>query len=197
MPSPPAPDPAVPAAPRAVTVLSVATRGPHSGLIVAVPEAEPAVARHRERLDGTAPLGVPAHITVLFPFLAPGRIHPSVLVELEHLFAAVGRFSFRLERTDWFGEDVLWLAPADPVPFRALTLRVYEAFPACPPFEGEFDEIIPHLTVGHGHPVDDLRAAEAAVQEHLPIEAHATAVSLMTQRTPGGRWTRAASFTLG
>ena len=187
----------MPAAARRVTVLIVASPGPHSGLIVEVPEAEPAVARHRERLDATAPLGVPAHITVLFPFLPPGRIHPSVLAELEHLFAAAGRFSFRLERTGWFGEDVLWLAPADPGPFRTLTLSVYEAFPGYPPFEGEFDEIVPHLTVGHGHRVDDLRAAETAVREHLPIEAHATAVSLMTQRSPGGRWARATAFHLG
>ena len=37
--------------------------GPHSALIVEVPAAEPAVARHRERLDSSAPLGIPAHIT--------------------------------------------------------------------------------------------------------------------------------------
>ena len=37
---------------------------PHSGLIVEVPEAEPAVARLRDRLDASSPLGIPAHITV-------------------------------------------------------------------------------------------------------------------------------------
>jgi len=42
----------------------VTSPGPHSGLIVQVPEAEPAVARLRERLDASAPLGIPAHITV-------------------------------------------------------------------------------------------------------------------------------------
>jgi hypothetical protein len=44
--------------------MAVTSPGPHSGLIVQVPEAEPAVARLRERLDASAPLGIPAHITV-------------------------------------------------------------------------------------------------------------------------------------
>jgi hypothetical protein len=56
--------------------------GPRSALIVEVPAAEPAVARHRERLDSSAPLGVPAHITVLYPFLPPGAIGPAVLGDL-------------------------------------------------------------------------------------------------------------------
>ena len=40
----------------------------HSALLVAIPSAEPAVARHRDRFDSSAPRGVPAHITVLFPW---------------------------------------------------------------------------------------------------------------------------------
>jgi len=44
----------------------MASPGPQSALIVEVREAEPAVARRRNRLDASAPLGVPAHITVLY-----------------------------------------------------------------------------------------------------------------------------------
>jgi 2'-5' RNA ligase len=141
-------------------------------------------------------MGVPAHITVLYPFMAPGVIGPLVLAELGRLFAAVSRFGFRLDHTDWFGEDVLWLAPRDPGPFRALTEAVYLAFPAYPPFERQFSDVVPHLTVGNGHPVTDLRAAEESVRTHLPIDGHATAVTLITQGAAGGRWTRAATFPL-
>jgi hypothetical protein len=42
-----------------------------SALIIEVPEAEAAVQRHRQRLDANAPLGIPAHITVLAPFMPP------------------------------------------------------------------------------------------------------------------------------
>ena len=176
--------------------MAVTSLGPHSGLILEIPEAEPAVARLRERLDASAPLGIPAHITVLFPFVPPGTIDPAVLAELTHLFAAVSRFRFRLDHTDWFGDEVLWLGPRDPGPFRALTEAVHRAFPAFPPFEGQFSDVIPHLTVGKGHPVTDLRAAEESVQVHLPIEGHATEVALVTQQSAGGRWIKAATFAL-
>jgi hypothetical protein len=169
---------------------------PQSALIVAVPEAEPAVREHREQLDASARLGVPAHITVLFPFMPPGMIGAAVLTRLENLFAAVSGFRIRLDRTGWFGDDVLWLAPHDPAPFRALTKAVCEAFPAYPPYGGQFSEVVPHLTVGDRQPAADLRAAEEPVRAHLPIEARATAVTLMTQRSAGGRWAGTAVFAL-
>jgi 2'-5' RNA ligase len=165
-------------------------------LIVEVPEAEPAVLQFRERLDASAMFGVPAHITVLFPFMPPHAIDAAVLAELEQLFAGAHRFSVRLDHTDWFGDEVLWLAPQDPAPFRALTKRVHAAFPAFPPFEGQFDDVVPHLTVGDRQPLSDLRAAEAAVQAHLPVQARVTAVTLITKPAAGGRWSRTASFSL-
>jgi hypothetical protein len=175
----------------------VAGSGLESALIVEVPEAEAAVGQWREHLDeNAAALGVPAHVTVLAPFLARGKIGPPVLGSLGRLFGAVPRFRFRLVRTAWFGDQVLWLAPEDDGPFRALTERAYAAFPACPPFGGVFDEVIPHLTVGLGQPLAELRAAEESVGPQLPIEAAATAVTLMAGPVSGGRWSRVARFPL-
>jgi 2'-5' RNA ligase len=175
---------------------AVARPDPQSVLIVEVPEAEAAVARHRERLDANAPLGIPAHFTVLFPFMPPEAIGSPALGQLERLFATFRGFRFQLARTAWFGDEVLWLAPGDPAPFRALTDRVHEAFPAFPPFEGRYRDVVPHLTIGQGHPVADMRAAEESVQAHLPVEARAAAVTLMAEQSAGGRWARAARFTL-
>jgi 2'-5' RNA ligase len=174
----------------------MASQRPHSALIIEVPEAEPAVRHHQEHLDTSAPLGIPAHITILFPFMPPETIDPPTLIRLGQLFADVSRFRFRLDHTDWFGDDVLWLAPRNPRPFRALTQRVFRAYPAFPPFEGQFDDVIPHLTIGHGHPLNDMRTAEDSVRGRLPIEASATAVTLMTQQAAGGHWTKAATFPL-
>jgi 2'-5' RNA ligase len=180
-----------------LTVLSMTVTGSRTALIVEVPEAEHAVARYRERLDASARLGVPAHITVLFPFMPLEKIGPGVRTELERLFAAVRSFRFQLDRTAWFGEEVLWLAPRDPAPFRALTRSVAEAFPGFPPYEGEFADSVPHLTVGHGHSVSDLRAAEESVRAHLPIDAQATHVVLLTRQSSWRQWARAGAFPLG
>jgi hypothetical protein len=57
--------------------------------------------------------------------------------------------------------------------------------------------VVPHLTIGHGHPLNDMRTAEEAIQDSLPIDACAAAVALMTEHSAGGRWTKAAAFTLG
>lgn len=174
----------------------MADPGPHSGLIVEVPEAEPVVARHRERLDANARLGIPAHTTVLFLFMPPRAIGPAALTQLECQFAAVRQFRFQFDRTAWFGDEVLWLAPRDPGPFRALTRTVADAFPAILPYGGQYGDSTLHLTVGHGHPVTSLRAAEESVRPHLPIDAQATAVTLVTQQTSSRLWTKAATFTL-
>jgi hypothetical protein len=128
--------------------------------------------------------------------MPPQAIGPAALTGLKDLFAAVSQFRLQLDRTAWFGDEVLWLAPRDPGPFRALTRAVVQAFPAFPPYEGQFGDSTPHLTVGHGHPLTDLRAAEESVQAHLPIGAQATAVTVVTQQSTGGQWTKAASFTL-
>src|SRR5262245_17605350 len=60
-------------------------------LIVAVPEAERAVARFRAALDLAAGWGVPAHVTVLYPFLPPQRINEDVLTTLSQNFEATPR----------------------------------------------------------------------------------------------------------
>jgi hypothetical protein len=45
-----------------------------SALIIEVPAAEAVVGRHRSELDANAALGIPAHITVLAPFMPTSRL---------------------------------------------------------------------------------------------------------------------------
>lgn len=169
---------------------------PNSGLIVAVPESEAVVRHHRDALDVNARGGVPAHFTVLYPFLPPHLIDEAVLERLATLFAAVPSFDIALTHTAWFGEHVLWLAPEDPAPLRALTELVHAAFPEYPPFAGLFEDVVPHLTVGHGVHLAEMIAAEGEVQQHLPVRSTAREVVLMTQVEPEGVWSTAARFPL-
>ena len=172
-----------------------------TALLVTVPAADSAVARHRSRLDTSAAVGVPAHITVLYPFLPPDLIDADTHATLARLFASVPGFGFTLDRTRWFPDSVLWLGPSDPAPFSALTGLVVAAFPSCPPYGGQVAEVIPHLTIGDGAPRAELEAAEAEVRPRLPIHAEATVVTLMTgpaprSAPPAARWTTVATFSL-
>lgn len=182
-----------------------------SALLVAVPAAEAAVGAHRARLDPSARDGVPAHLTVLYPFLPPAEIGPGVLAELTRIFAGLARFSFTLDQVRWFGDSVVWLGPSDEGPFRALTELVAGAYPACSPYGGVYADVVPHLTIGQvtgpggpaGHVgLAGLRAAAGAVGPLLPISADATEVTLMAGPPPGqpgppGQWQNVASFPLG
>ena len=180
-----------------------------SALLLVVPAAEAAVGPHRIRLDRSARDGVPAHLTVLYPFLRPAEIGPDVLAELSRLFATAPRFSFTLDRVRWFDQSVVWVGPSDESPFRALTALASAAYPSCLPYGGEPPDPVPHLTIGHGGDLTELRAAAEAVRPLLPIPTEATEVTLMAGPDPArppvppgpaeppGRWQRVASFPLG
>lgn len=167
-----------------------------SGLIIDVPVAEPAVGDWRRRLDPQTALGIPPHVTVLFPFVSPDEIDDATIAAVDAVLAPIPRFDFQLTRTAWFGdEEVLWLAPEPAGPFQRITTVLAEAFPDYPPYGGQFDGLVPHLTIGTQGTGAQLREAAAEIQQQLPIPATADAVTLMTE-LPGGRWERRHTFIL-
>ena len=83
--------------------------------------------------------------------------------------AGLPRFEIEFSEVRWFGEQVAWLAPTPDQPFRALTEALWARFPDYPPYRGEFADVVPHLTIGHDVPVEDLSAAAEAVAARLPL----------------------------
>lgn len=170
--------------------------GPVSGLIIEVPESEPAVGQLRMRLDPSAALGVPAHVTVLFPFVDPELIDARVLERVAAVARTSRPFDYGFSTTGWFDDRVLFLAPDDPAPFRDITAWLWGAFPSCPPYVGRFDEVVPHLTIADGARLDAMLEAERLLRSDLPIVGRAAQLSLMAQ-APDGRWSHRARWTLG
>jgi 2'-5' RNA ligase len=153
---------------------------PRSALIVAVPEAESLVSEWRLRYDN-ASLGIPAHVTLLFPFVPARELDEALLGELRDFFSPRPSFGFTLRGTKRFEDQgILWLAPEPDDPFRELTLAIFERWPGYPPYEGMHDTVIPHLTVGRGEPklLDEM--AEA-ITPGLPIEAEVRDVVLLEE----------------
>ena len=152
---------------------------PESALVVEVPEAEPLVSHWRAKHDWSAQRGVPAHITVLYPFVPTERLDETVLGGLRKLFASQAPFSFQLTRVARFPE-VAWLAPEPSEPFAALTELVVERYPDYPPYEGIHDEVIHHLTVAEGG-IELQDEVETALTPLLPLQADAKSVSLLVE----------------
>lgn len=140
-----------------------------------------------------APPGVPAHVTLLYPFLP--RADDELVAELRSLFASVPAFEFGLARIERFPDGTAWLAPEPPEPFVALTRTIVERFPAYPPYGGAHDEIVPHLTIAQGEG-ELLARVEAGLAGLEPIDARADEVALL-ERGEDGVWCRRGTFRLG
>ncbi|MGW3603288.1 2'-5' RNA ligase family protein [Micromonospora sp. NPDC005161] len=168
-----------------------------TALIVPIPEAEEAVGRFRESLDPAASWGVPAHVTVLYPFLPPQQINDQALTALRKTIAGIPRFDVALTHIGWFGDTVVWLAPQPDHPFRNLTAAVWQRFPETTPYAGAHTEVVPHLTIGQDGPKPTLSHAAETVSAQLPINAAVDMVRLIAG-TPGlSPWRTVCEFPLG
>jgi hypothetical protein len=156
-----------------------------TALIVAVPEAEAHVADLREAHDSSAPLGVPAHITILYPFAPPETVDEEALAGL---IASQGAFSFELATVEHFGDEITYLAPVPAEPFSRLTRAVAARWPEYPPYEGAHDDPTPHLTVGE---------CRLELAPPLPIACRAREVLLLEEEEPGGRFRLRRRLPLG
>lgn len=163
-----------------------------------IPAAEPLVSRHRAHLDRSARLGIPAHVTVLSPFIAPSDIDERVLERLAAAVATVSAFDLTFNQTAWFGEQVVWLAPQPDRPLRDLTAAVAAAFPDHPPYAGAFDDPVPHLTIGEHHLGDAaaLHRAEREVTAVLPLHAQVERVHLLTGTDADNSWSALCELAL-
>lgn len=168
-----------------------------SALIVVVPEAEPLVSRFREKYDSSAAVGVPAHVTLLYPFLDPDAIGASEVSALTTLFASASPFDVVFARCARFEPRVLYLAPEPAAPFLALMHRLFARWPECPQYGGTIraDDVRPHLTVSDSITGDALDRVDLAVAGGLPVRTRVAEVHLIEQRT--GRWATRETFALG
>ncbi len=164
-----------------------------SGLFLPVPSAERHVGVLRQRFD---PGSMPAHVTILYPFVAPESITGAVVDDLSELLGSIEPFEFTLQDIRWFDDRVMYLAPDPSASFVDLTTRISARFPGHAPYRGAFDEVVPHLTVGDGGRPARMRRAGRRLQRYLPIRALSTRLWLMTP-DESGRWALRLSFPLG
>lgn len=154
--------------------------------MITVPESEPHVRALRARYDAADVNGIPAHVTVLFPFgdRADG---------LEELFARFEPFDFALTRVERW-PTVLWLAPEPAERFVELTRALTERYPEYPPYDRAHDTVIPHLSVAHRTQAPP--EVDGELRRGLPIAARATHVVQLEEFAPD-RWRERRRFQLG
>jgi len=167
--------------------------GRQSAILIPVAQAEQLVGPHRMEHDPVAASGVPAHVTLIVPWLPPDDITDADLKELGDTVQGFGAFDFRLARVCWFGRAVLWLAPEPVEPFVKLTGILAGQFGTAP-YEDEFDEVIPHLTVAHASDGVELGPVAEQLEAGLPVECRASEVWVMVG--DGRTWSVRAAYPL-
>jgi 2'-5' RNA ligase len=164
-----------------------------SALHVAIPAADPIVAADRLRWD-PAGVAVPAHVTILFPFLGPAQLDDEVDAALREIAGRVEPFGVRFARIGRF-PSVTWLDPEPSAPFARLTDAVAARWPDHPPYEGEYTEVVHHLTLADGAPSEVHQRLARELPRSLPIVDHVAELTLSARRS--GHWSTERIYPLG
>ena len=144
-----------------------------TGIVIPVPEAQPYAAH--------------PHVTLLAPFRPRPRLdEPDLRTDLQDLLRVRRPADFALVQTRRFPVGIYYLAPEPAEPFRAMTLALAREFPDTPPYEGQFADVIPHLTI-------DETIDPPSVP--LPIAVRASVAQLVYSHDSS--WEVVATFDLG
>jgi 2'-5' RNA ligase len=157
---------------------------PVSGVVVRV-RLPAALERLRREQDFAAKVGVPAHVTLLYPFVPAAELRPSVRRDLAEIAATVEPFDVVFAEVGRF-PGVVYLAPEPRDRFSALTEAIARRFPAYQPYDGAFDEVIPHLTLAESATAS-LDAVAAAAEPHLPFTCRVGAMEVLVEG-PDAQW---------
>ncbi|WP_331767093.1 2'-5' RNA ligase family protein [Embleya sp. NBC_00896] len=177
----------------------MAERYVESALVLLVPDVERSVAPWRERHDPRAADGIPAHVTVLYPWLPPADIGPADLDALAVIAAGQEPLELVFNRVGRFHRG-LWLAPDPAAPVLRLTEAVTARWPDYPPYGGAYiddpDDIGPHLTLALGQGPEELQALADEVTTRLPLTARVDRLDLVVGDADG-QWFMRESFPFG
>jgi hypothetical protein len=166
-----------------------------SAVLLCVPEAEPLVRAWRSTGDPSASRGVPAHVTLLGPFLPSAAVDAGVLAELAWFFAGVDAFPLRFGAVGSFDDEgVVYLDP-DGSALDDLSAALARRWPECPPYEGRHEHPHAHLTVVHCDDVALRARAREAVAGGLPLVARAEQAALWV--CEDDRWSEHTTFAFG
>jgi 2'-5' RNA ligase len=159
-----------------------------TAIVVPVLEAEPGVGLFRRLYTVEGADGMPAHITLLYPFVDSDLLDDGQVERVGKALAPFAPFEAELtgiSRFDRPEDVVVWLAPDPVAPFAAMADALAAEFPEHPPYGGKYESIVPHLTVAMSDDEDLLTSVETDVSALLPIRIHVHEAALY-QHTPRG-----------
>jgi hypothetical protein len=174
-----------------------------TAILVPVPWAETTLGDVRRSTIESARRGIPARITLIYPFAPPER-RERALEDLRVFFAGVAPFVYSLASTARFAqrgehapdEAVLYLAPEPSAPFVDLIQGLQRRHPEHPAYGESQDSIVPHVSIAYSSDPAVLEAFEKRIVGELPVAVNATEAWLMAE-DEDRIWRLVEAFTFG
>ena len=170
-----------------------------SAIVLDVPEAEPLVGGWRARHDPIASRGIPAHITLLYPFVSPEQLDHDAIAKVRDVLAGAAPLDLVLSEVASF-PGVVWLKPQPEAPLLQLIGRLRSNYPDLLPYGGKHPEPTPHLTVGQANDPDEFLdlhdRVRARLGPRLPLAFRATHAAIYISHEEH-QWHRLDEFALG
>lgn len=151
-----------------------------TGLILRVPDAEHLVRQWQVPGRPTRTAGIPAHVTVLYPWLPIQKCTPDERADLSKIAAATEPFDITFTNVGLF-RDVLWLDPQPAEPIRQLIATVSARWPEYPPYGGAYAEPVPHLTITDTADPGEFDRITAEIAPTLPLRVRVEELTLLVR----------------
>lgn len=164
-----------------------------TNVLIRVPQASPLLDTWRQQLDPSAAVGVPPHITLLYPAIEPSAI---TVEGLEALARASVEFPLTFRTVETF-ERTIWIKPTPTTSLQQLENKLKALFPMTAPYGGQYPHSPPHLTVADGIAPTRYKRMIRDLQAGLPIHSTVHGFELWGEVSSQGQWHCIRTFGFG
>jgi 2'-5' RNA ligase superfamily len=158
-----------------------------TAIVVPVEGAELLLAAAATVFGFDRPSGVPAHVTLLYPFVDAERLVVGHAHEAQRALSDVQPFECSFSSIGRFDDPpvAIYLEPKPVEQFSAMIEALIAAFPKFPPYGGAVDEVVPHLTIVETADRNLWAEIEEWVRPQLPVRTSVQGFSIYAQSDTG------------
>jgi 2'-5' RNA ligase len=141
-----------------------------------------ALDRLRLRFVRDADLGVPAHVTLLYPFVEAAALSTEIRAIIESIASRHPSFTFELSGPfQW--PDTVYAAVGPEERLLAIHRELAAAFPGYPIYGRPGFQLIPHVTIADSRYVDDPAVVADSAWSDLPVARSVNGLEVIAEGT--------------
>jgi 2'-5' RNA ligase len=139
-----------------------------TALVLPVPAADPLLAAVAARYPDAVREGLPAHLTVLYPFVPADELDASVMQACAQIVRGIAPITVRFTRCQ-VRPELIYLPPEPADQVQRLLEEVWARWPALLPYGGKYADASAHVSIALGAQAEDQDAIVGLVEPLLPV----------------------------